>query len=388
MNKEPLDLEKKMKEKPMIFSFFSGSGFLDLGFENSGFDVCFVNEFHKPFIEAHKYSRQLMKLDIPSYGYFTDSIEAFVDGDKSKVLSDLVNNAKDKASVGFIGGPPCPDFSVAGKNKGSTGENGRLTKVYVDCILKNTPDFFLFENVKGLWRTARHRAFYEEMKSALRDAGYILTDRLTNSIEFGAPQDRDRILMFGVKQDAFNISNDDELENKFKWGRDIKFDKNTVLNKDLWPKQESFSVDSNRSIPFSVVEFESLTVEYWFKKNVVDQHPNASHHFTPRQALSRFKTIGEGDDAKKSFKRLHRWRYSPTAAYGNNEVHLHPYKERRLSAAEALAIQSLPKEFVLPPTMTLSNMFKTIGNGVPYLLALAIAKEIFSFVTNFETPKK
>ena len=36
-------------------------------------------------------------------------------------------------------------------------------------------------------------------------------------------------------------------------------------------------------------------------------------------------TIPEGESRGKSFKRLHRWRYSPTAAYGNNEVHLHPY---------------------------------------------------------------
>lgn len=77
---------------------------------------------------------------------------------------------------------------------------------------------------------------------------------------------------------------------------------------------------------------------------------------------------------------MHRWRYSPTAAYGNNEVHLHPYLARRISAAEALAIQSLPSEFVLPPEMTLSNMFKTIGNGVPYLAALGVANTINDFL--------
>ncbi|MCG3367226.1 DNA cytosine methyltransferase, partial [Neisseria meningitidis] len=41
----------------MIFSFFSGAGFLDLGFELSGFDIAFVNEVHPPFLEAYKYSR-------------------------------------------------------------------------------------------------------------------------------------------------------------------------------------------------------------------------------------------------------------------------------------------------------------------------------------------
>ena len=83
---------------------------------------------------------------------------------------------------------------------------------------------------------------------------------------------------------------------------------------------------------------------------------------------------------KKSYKRLHRWRYSPTAAYGNNEVHLHPYKPRRISAAEALAIQSLPKNFIIPEHISLSNMFKTIGNGVPYLAAKGLAETISVFI--------
>jgi DNA (cytosine-5)-methyltransferase 1 len=99
-------------------------------------------------------------------------------------------------------------------------------------------------------------------------------------------------------------------------------------------------------------------------------------YLRPEAGLVRFKAVAEGDDSKKSYKRLHRWRYSPTAAYGNNEVHLHPYKPRRITVAEALAIQSLPKEFELPSYMTLSNMFKTVGNGVPYLAAFGIAKSI------------
>jgi DNA (cytosine-5)-methyltransferase 1 len=94
----------------------------------------------------------------------------------------------------------------------------------------------------------------------------------------------------------------------------------------------------------------------------------------------RFKSVPEGDDSKKSFKRLHRWRYSPTAAYGNNEVHLHPYKARRLTVAEALAIQSLPKNFVLPPDMTLSDKFKAVGNGVPFLAAKSVAATINNFI--------
>ncbi|HAA27826.1 MAG TPA: modification methylase NmeDIP, partial [Cyanobacteria bacterium UBA8553] len=76
--------------------------------------------------------------------------------------------------------------------------------------------------------------------------------------------------------------------------------------------------------------------------------------------------------------------YSPTACYGNNEVHLHPYKVRRLSVAEALSIQSLPKNFVLPENMSLTAMFKTIGNGVPYLASKGIARTIKDFLSTTE----
>ena len=109
--------------------------------------------------------------------------------------------------------------------------------------------------------------------------------------------------------------------------------------------------------------------------------PNSLHYFQPRAGITKFAAVDEGDVSKKSYKRLHRWRYSPTACYGNNEVHLHPYKIRRISVAEALAIQSLPKEFVLPDSMTLTNMFKTIGNGVPYLAAKGIAETILDFLS-------
>jgi DNA (cytosine-5)-methyltransferase 1 len=90
--------------------------------------------------------------------------------------------------------------------------------------------------------------------------------------------------------------------------------------------------------------------------------------------------VEEGDVSRKSYKRLHRWRYSPTVAYGNNEVHLHPYKPRRLTAAEALALQTLPKDFILPKEMTLSDKFKTIGNGVPFVMSKAVATTISEYL--------
>lgn len=366
------------QSKVGIFSFFSGAGFLDLGFEDTNsFEVVFVNEVHKPFMDIYKHSRAVMKRSAPVYGYHGDDICEFLSGEKGERISFCTNAAKANYDlIGFIGGPPCPDFSVAGKNKGATGENGVLSQSYIDLIVKESPDFFLFENVKGLYRTKKHRAFFEKIKRKLKRNGYVLTERLINSIEYGVAQDRERIILIGVKSSAFASPRTPAARTKvmksFNWVPNQE-DRLEIFSKN-WPKQNNFKEGSIRACPKDIPQ--ELTVEYWFKLNDTDNHPNSSHHFTPRAALPRFQTIPEGDDLKKSFKRLHRWRYSPTAAYGNNEVHLHPYKARRLSVAEALAIQSLPKIFELPATTTLTDMFKTIGNGVPYLAAKSLAESI------------
>ena len=350
-------------DKPAIFSFFSGAGFLDLGFEDSGFEVAYVNEFHKPFLEAYQHSRQTIGHDSPRFGYDDRSIVDVSAGDLECGISAARAGGQ---LVGFIGGPPCPDFSVGGKNRGKEGENGRLSEVYVNLVCKAQPDFFLFENVKGLYRTTKHRAFFEKMKDKLKRSGYLLHERLINSIEYGAPQDRDRIILIGFRSREFPKS--------FTWGeRDYP---ERLAFEHEWPTTAPFQQGSIRPQANTIpVE---LTVQHWFDKNDVINHPNAKHCFTPRAGLARFLSVDEGDDSKKSYKRLHRWRYSPTAAYGNNEVHLHPYEPRRISVAEALAIQSLPATFELPSTMTLSNMFKTIGNGVPYLAGLGLAKSILT----------
>lgn len=362
---------KKLK----IFSFFSGSGFLDLGFELSGFDIDLVNEFSSSFMNAYITSRQAMNLRKPKYGYSNIDINEYLGERQDELKSYMKDARRDGSLVGFIGGPPCPDFSIAGKQRGRAGDNGKLSLSYIQLIVSQLPDFFLFENVKGLWRTAKHRAYYEELKAILASAGYLMTDRLTNALEFGAPQDRDRILLFGVHS---SISQAYELDIcKFDWKKCVKYDLNEV--KELpWPKTETFSVDSVRDCPIGIPK--ELTVQYWFEKNDVEHHPNANDCFIPRNGLAKMEVIDEGDDSKKSYKRIHRWRYSPTVAYGNNEVHLHPYKARRLTVAEALSLQSLPKGFSLPQEMSLTDKFKTTGNGVPYLLAKGIAETISSFL--------
>lgn len=358
--------QTKRIEKIKIFSFFSGLGFLDLGFEKAGFDIAFVNEINPDFLSAYQYARRNSE-NIPEYGYSTLSIEQFLD---NTVWDATFPHIEDGSIIGFIGGPPCPDFSAGGKNKGHTGKNGILTDIYVNLIIKRAPDFFVLENVKGLVQTKKHNEFYEKTKRRLYRAGYTVCDSMENAMEYGVPQNRDRLILVGFKRSSFG------KRVEFKKDYAKKYIRSEILQK-KWPKSNIFCEDGDMAEPDDIIS--DLTVEYWFRKNNVSVHPNAHDVFSVR-VRDKFQAIEEGNVSGKSFKRLHRWRYSPTAAYGNNEVHLHPYKERRLSVAEALAIQSLPQDFAIPEKLPLSTKFKMVGNGVPFLLAKEIAISLFSFI--------
>lgn len=152
MVKDVMEKSFLPKIKTGIFSFFAGAGFLDLGFERTeGYETLFVNEFHKPFMEVYTSSRNGLGMPKPKYGYSGMDIQSYLNSLNAYFLKDQINEAKKEFELtGFIGGPPCPDFSVAGKNKGSKGENGKLSQTYIELIIRNRPDFFLFENVKGI----------------------------------------------------------------------------------------------------------------------------------------------------------------------------------------------------------------------------------------------
>lgn len=355
-----------------VYSFFAGVGLLDLGFENAGFEIVFVNEYDERFLRAYQYARRGSG-HMPRYGYSHEDIRFFLSDDNWEKTFPAYNNPGESL-VGFIGGPPCPDFSTAGRNAGGSGPNGQLTSIYANLIIRRQPDFFVLENVKGLYQTKKHKDFYELIKRRLYRAGYSLFDTIENALEYGAPQFRDRLILVGFKRKRFG------RKIRYKFGSQ-RLHTMEDINKVAWPDTSPYVENGMLPMPEGVIP--ELTVEHWFRGNNVDTHPNESDVFKTK-SIRRFTTIPEGDSAGKSFKRLHRWRYSPTAAYGNNEVHIHPYLPRRISVAEALAIQSVPAEFVLPEDIPLSAKFKMVGNGVPYLLALGIANELYEWITAFQ----
>ena len=79
--------------KLKIFSFFAGCGILDLGFEKAGYDIEFVNEFFKPFQDAYIYSRKMMKIRPPKYGYANTDVNSYINENKHQ-LEQYIEDAK------------------------------------------------------------------------------------------------------------------------------------------------------------------------------------------------------------------------------------------------------------------------------------------------------
>lgn len=384
-----------MKKKIDIISLFSGGGFLDLGFMNQGFQVNAAIEFHEAFVNSYNhgvktYVKRSQK-EIYKDGTITHvDIACPLDATDPIVQNRLVSDFKEVA--GIIGGPPCQDFSVGGKNLGTEGKRGKLIYTYRDIVKQINPLFIFFENVAGLYRTKTHQNEFFNLKNEL-ERDYTLWYEIINALDYGIPQDRSRLALVGFRKDVVQKLIDNgykfisepfeghHSELIFKWP-EKKFLNAKKLN---WPRLWEFgsriNEDEVNGIP---AKYRSLFISSAFE-GLDSSVANQNEHFNPYS--DKFLTIDEGDTTKKSFKRLHRYRYSPTVAYGNNEVHLHPTEARRLSVREALRIQSVPDQYVLPSEISLTDKFKLISNGVPTKKAELIAKEIRRTIENYQALK-
>lgn len=105
----------------------------------------------------------------------------------------------------IIGGPPCQAFSLAGKGLGEADpRNG--WPAYVASVRKVMPRMFLAENVAGML-TPRHLKYLSKVYAELEACGYVVEWRRLDSVNFGVPQFRDRIWIWGIRRDLWKSVN-------------------------------------------------------------------------------------------------------------------------------------------------------------------------------------
>lgn len=351
---------------------------MDIGFEQAGFDVVWTNELNPVFAKMFMSARAGMSIPGAKRKPPKPNGVSVADLKATQVLREAFKG-KSPSMFGIIGGPPCPDFSRGGLNGGGNGINGKLTADFVQLLCRLQPDFFVIENVPGLLQTKKHRRFLNRQIAYLRKSGNFIVDfQILNALQLGAPQDRERLFIVGFRKRlvhrALGRKPKTSERGWFPWPVNPKYRDARQLP---WPKTSPFGKTPQKP---SGIPDELMVYTYLGPHNDPANIANGRDVF---QAHSRkFRTRREGDVKNKSFKRLHRYRFSPTAWYGNQEVHLHPWLPRRLSVREALRLQTVPDDYVLPADTTLCAKFKLICNGVPCLMARAIAEQVRAFAEN------
>jgi DNA (cytosine-5)-methyltransferase 1 len=98
-----------------------------------------------------------------------------------------------------VGGPPCQDFSSAGKRV--EGARAKLTAYYAQLLCITRPQWFILENVKGALGSEQYAA----AKKLLKVAGYGLSENILLASRYGVPQRRRRLILVGRlgEQDGF-----------------------------------------------------------------------------------------------------------------------------------------------------------------------------------------
>ena len=171
--------------KKTMVELFAGVGGFRLGLEPHGWKTVWANQWEPSTRIQHAY-------------------EVYVANFGSKNASNEDINLVDKSTIPdhtlLVGGFPCQDYSVARtKAEGIQGKKGVLWWSIRDTLEAKKPPFFLLENVDRLIKSPakqRGRDFAVMMRT-LHDLGYAMEWRVINAADYGFPQRRRRVFMFG-----------------------------------------------------------------------------------------------------------------------------------------------------------------------------------------------
>ena len=203
---------------------FAGCGGLTEGFEQTGkYTMIAAVEWDKACCNTLSH-RLLSKWDIKNandivLNYDMQQFDSLLDGwddekyGKNEGLTKLVRNTNGIDLV--IGGPPCQAYSLAGRIRDKHGMQddyrNYLFESYAKIVNYCKPKAFVFENVLGILSAKPGGvSIIERIRKAFDEIGYAIYDNLRQAVfdvaDYGVPQHRRRIIIFGVSKDFPNYS--------------------------------------------------------------------------------------------------------------------------------------------------------------------------------------
>lgn len=302
-----------------VISFFAGCGGSSLGYRMAGFRVQFANEF-VPIAQDSYRANMCEWTTLDCRDIRNIHIE--------DIKADLRRKGIDELDI-LDGSPPCQAFSTAGSREKGWGKekvyehgakqcNENLFQEYIRILRGLTPKVFVAENVSGLVKGVA-KGFFLDILRDLKQIGYRVEARLLDAQWLGVPQQRQRVIFVGVREDL-NIG-------------------------PVFPQ------------PFS------------YRYSISDACPWIMN--------ARAGPTGFGAGQMSAYKPAPTVPASLQAPYGQHQIETETEK-RKFTIAELRRICGFPDDFVLKGTY--AQQWERLGNSVPPLMMRAIATAIYDGV--------
>ena len=372
---------------------FSGCGGLALGISRAGFRHELVAE-----IDEHAIST-LVENKNRGVEYVRDWMVEVKDVRK-------INYVPLGESIDLVaGGPPCQPFSIGGRHLGPEDQRNMWPEA-IRAVRDLNPRAFLFENVRGLLRPAfkdyveylklcftysfcapRANEDWQSHASRLRNypiqgvaPHYKVIVKLINTADYGAAQQRHRVILMGVRSNV---------------NKDWNFPKPTHSRESLvWAKYVSGSywARHNKRAPAGLHDTDA---EMPILRRITDQliEPTEKPWSTVRDAISDLPLPDSSDErVANHILRLGARIYpghtgslwdQPAKALkagghgvpgGENMIVLENGTVRYFTLREMARLQGFPDSFVFPSSWTRS--IRQIGNAVPVQVGEALGRSI------------
>ena len=287
---------------------FSGCGGMTLGFQNAGFEVTATFDKWQPAINVYREN-----FNHPIYDYDLSSAESL---DFIKKLNPQL----------IIGGPPCQDFSSAGKRDETLGR-ADLTISYANIVSSCKPEWFVMENVQRILKSN----ILKEAITILKKAGYGISYDVLNASYCGVPQSRKRFFLVG------HLNSKDGFLNPY-------FTKN----------------QANKQMTIHDYFGDSLGINHYYR------HPRS---YMRRGVFS----IHEPSPTIRGVNRPIPKGYT---RHSGDQVEVSNL--RSLTTIERSYIQTFPKDFIFTGSKTVLD--QVIGNAVPVKLGEFVANCINEYI--------
>lgn len=368
-----------------IVDLFSGAGGLTFGFyyniangrfvRNQNCNIIFANECDKSAADA-------FRINFPDIYMINKNIKELTQQEIYQLVGE------DDVDI-IIGGPPCQSYSTIGKRK--YDDKAKLYNEYYRMLSIIRPKMFLFENVKGMlsMKDSDGNLIINDIKNKFatidNDLGYNIQYKVLDAVNFGIPQCRERVFIIGIRNDL-----------DIKW----EFPEEEPLNLTL----EDAISDLPQVLPGEDIhDYGRNMAENEYQRLMRGNNENLTCHFSSVYG-DKIQTVinnviqGEG---KKYINRLVDEgvldeRYKLTSGYKNTYGRLynnqpcttitknmstpsglrciHYEQNRALTPREGARIQSFPDWFQFCGNH--AEIKTQIGNAVPPLLAMSLARQI------------